>query len=318
MKTIAAVDLKNGKKSADDRVRFFGKAFHIIHIAAGGDMEAVADALEQFDGRADALALENILFHSGVVSESLRDQQEKKIRELCRFFRTPVATGRLLHTVCRKWTMDRLQQVTGDDLFEESAVLFTSGLADAAIAQWLLEFTDTFFFCDPILSGGIPKILHSIEDLRLYADYVHPLTERVSAKKMADKTFFLNACNRHMVSAGIKSADVVVVPHPRFSEDIGGCGIDELDGKTVITAAVSADRRNFLKQRGVRMVIDTLPKMAERVFGPGVLEAMVMIASGKTLPSLAVRDIENTLADLQATPRVIFPFNTGNRKPNEE
>ncbi len=316
MKTIAAVDLKNGKKRADGHVQFFGEDFHIIHIAAGGDMEAVADALEKFDGRADALALENIRFHSGVASQSLRDQQENKIQELCRFFSTPVATGRRLHTVCRKWTMDRIQQLTGDDLFDEAAVLFTSGLADASIAQWLLEFTEKFSFCDPILSGGIPKILHSIEDLRLYADYVQPLTEKVSSKKMVDRTFFLNACNRHMVSAGIQSADIVVVPHPGFSEGIGSCGIDELDGKTVITAAVSVDRLNFLKQRGVRMVIDTIPKMTERVFGPGVLEAMVMVASGGALRSLTVRGIENILVRLQATPRVIFPFKTGHRKPH--
>ncbi|MFO8112550.1 MAG: hypothetical protein R6T92_08590 [Desulfosalsimonadaceae bacterium] len=318
MKTIAAVDLKNGKKSADCRVRFFGEDFHIIYIDTGGDMDAAAEALEKWDGRADALALENIRFPSKIASESLPDQQGKKIAALEGFFTTPVATGRLLHTVCRKWTLAQLRQKYGADLFDDAAILFTSGMADAAVAQQLLEYTDNFAFCDPVLSGGIPKILHSIEDLRLYATYVHPLTETVPAKKLAGMTFFLDACNWHILSGRIKNADIVVVPHHCFFTDIGGCGIDELDGKIVITAAVFSDRLNFLKQRGVRMVIDTIPQMAESIFGPGVLEAMVMVASGETGRTLVTRDIESVLARLQATPRVIFPFNTGNRKPKEE
>ncbi len=308
MKTIAAVDLKNGNKNHAFHERFLEDDFQIIHIETGGDMDSVAEALEKWDARADVLAIENLRFPFRTGPETLHDQQEEKINELAGFFNAPFSTGCKTHAVCRKWTLDQIEKSVGDDLFGDAKILFTSGMTDADIARNLLEYTDRLSFCDPVLSGGIPKILHSMEDLRLYAEYIHPVSEKVQAKKWAQMTFFLDACSSHIVSAGIKNADIVVVPHYRFFEDIGHCGIDELKGKIVMTAAVSSEKHNFLKKRGVRMIIDTIPKMTQNIVGPGVLEAMIMASSAKNQQSLADRHIENAINRATAEPRMIFPF----------
>ncbi len=308
MKTIAAVYLKNGNKNTDSRVRFLDHDFQVVHIETGGDMAAAADALEQWEGRADVLALENIRFPSETISPDLQDRQEKKINEICHLFSTPVFSGRTLLPVCRRWTLNQLEQQVGDDLFDQAAIVFTSGITDADLASDLLEYTDNFTFCDPILSSGIPKLLHTLEDLRLYAQYVHPFTKKLGSKRLSDKTFLLDACNTHIISKEIKNADILVVPHACFFEDIGDCGMEELEGKIVITAAVQPDRLRFLKQRGVRMIIDTIPKMTEKVFGPGVLEAMFMVASDGRREMPDAPYIENTISRLGMAPRVIYPF----------
>lgn len=312
MKTIAAVDLKNGNKSVAFHERFLEDDFHILYIETGGDMDSAAEALLKWDARADALAIENLRFPFRTGPETLGDQQEEKINELAGFFNAPFSTGCKTHAVCRKWTLDQIEKSVGDDLFGDAKILFTSGMTDADIARILLEYTDRLSFCDPVLSGGIPKILHSMEDLRLYAEHIHPASEKVQAKKWAQMTYFIDTCNSHIVSSGIKEADIVVVPHYRFFEDIGHCGIDELNGKSVITAAVSAKKHNFLKKRGVRMIIDTIPKMTQNIVGPSVLEAMILVSSAKNQLSLAGRHIENAINHATAKPRVIFPF--GNKK----
>jgi hypothetical protein len=308
MKTIAAVDLKNGSKSVDFHERFLEEDFQIIYIETGGDMDSAAEALEKWDARVDVLAIENLRLPFRTGPEALGNPKKQKINELAGFFNTPLATGGKTHAVSRKWTLDQIGKSVGDDLFGDAKILFTSGMTDADIARNLLEYTDRLFFCDPVLSGGIPKILHSMEDLRLYAEYIHPVSEKVQAKKWAQMTYFLDACNSHLVSAGIKEADIVVVPHDRFFDDIGHFGIDELNGKIVITAAVSAEKRNFLKKRGVRMIIDTIPKMTQNIVGPGVLEAMILASSAKNHLSLADRHIENAINRADAEPRIIFPF----------
>lgn len=309
MKTIAAVDLKNVEKNADAhafQLQFLKNNFNIIYIETGGDLDSAAKALEKWDNRADALALENIHLPFGIGPENRIAQQEEKIDAIGDFFSSPFSIGRRLQAVCRKWTMDQLQSENGAAFFEDAQVLFTAGMTDAPIAQRLLEYTDSLAFCDPVLSGGLPKILYSMEDLTLYAKYLHPVTEKTGLKKFASMTLFLDACNTHIISAAIKTADIVVVPHCRFFEHLGNCGIEELEGKIVITAAVTTGRFNFLKQRGVRIIIDTIPKMTGKIVGPGVLEAMIMAVSEKDQHALTDRDIINRVACL--SPRILFPF----------
>ena len=50
--------------------------------------------------------------------------------------------------------------------------------------------------------------------------------------------------------------------------------IEELGGKTVITSTAYDDRIEFLKDQGVDVIIDTTPKILERVVGVNVLEAV--------------------------------------------
>lgn len=309
MKTIAAVDLKNVEKNTDAHefhLRFLKNDFTVIYTETGGDLNSAAKALEKWDNRTDALALENIRLPFSIGPENRIAQQEEKIDAIGDFFSAPFSIGRRLHAVCRKWTMDQLHSENGAEFFEDAHVLFTAGMTDAPIAQNLLEYTGSLAFCDPVLSGGLPKILYSMEDLTLYAKYLHPVAEKTGVKKFAGMTFFLDACNTHIVSAAIKTADIVVVPHFRFFEHLENCGIEELEGKIVITAAVSPGRFNFLKQRGVGIIIDTIPKMTETIVGPGVLEAMIMTVSGKDQHALTDRDIINAIAGL--SPRVLFPF----------
>jgi len=308
MKTIAAINLKNGEKGFERRVRFQGDDVHVIHVETGGDMDRAAEALDKWESRADVLALENLRppFQAG--PENLLARQEEKRDALGGFFSKPLSSGRRLLGTCRKWTLLAIDDDHGESVFEDAAVLFTAGMTDTATAKHLLEYTDNLRFCDPVLFCGIPKILDSLEDLYLYAQYVYPVSEKLPAKKMADKTFFLSAYNAHIVAAAIEAADIIVVPYYRFFEDLGDCGIEALDGKTVITDAVCTDRLKFLKQRGVRMIIDTIPKIADVVCGPAVVEAILTAASGSDRHALTGRDIEHTLSAINAKPRVILPF----------
>ena len=307
MKTIAAVSLSNAQSSVDFTARFLENDFHVIHIATGGDMDKAANALTEWEPRADALAIENIPLPFSTVQDRFPDQREPKLRELTGFFEKPFSIGNDFLAVCREWTMERIQR-DHEGLFLDSQILFTSGMTDFAMAGSLLELSDDLRFCDPVFVAGIPKILNSIEDLKIFAQYAYPVTERIFSRQIAAGTFFLKALNRHTVLSAIKKADVLVVPHYCWHEHIGDCGIDALNEKIVVSAAISGERVNFLKQRGVRMVIDTIPKMLETVVGPAVLESMVKIAAGFKRPSPDHAEIKNAIAGLAPEPRIIFPF----------
>ena len=308
MKTIAAVNLSTNEKNIDFQVRFLENDFHIIHIKTENDMDKVARVLKKWEDRADALAIENLRLPFQTDLNGLPDQVDYKLSELSGFFKKPLSIGQSMLMACQQWTFDEIQRDYGERFFYNSQILFTSGMADVNIANNLIEYSDDLKFCDPLLSAGIPKILHSMEDLKLFAAYVYPVAERFFIRKIATRTFFLTAFNRRLLFNSIQGADTIVVPHYCFFEHIGDCGIDHLDGKTIISGALSNERLNFLKQRGVRLIIDVIPKMLERVIGPATLESMIMIASdsGKNIPTQP--EIKKIIRDLSAEPRVIFPF----------
>lgn len=308
MKTIAAVNLSTNEKNTDFQVRFLENDFHIIHIKTENDMDKVARVLKKWDDRADALAIENLRLPFQTSLEGLPDQPDNKLSKLCGLFKKPFSIGQSTLMACQQWTFDEIQNDYGERFFYNSQILFTSGMADIIIANNLIEYSDDLKFCDPLLSAGIPKILHSMEDLKLFAAYTYPVTEKFFIRKMATRAFFLNAFNRRLLFNSIKGADIIVVPHYCFFEHIGDCGIDQLDGKTVVSGALSTERLNFLKQRGVRLIVDVIPKMLEKVIGPATLESMMMIASGGRKNILTQPEIKKIIRDLSAESRVIFPF----------
>ena len=56
---------------------------------------------------------------------------------------------------------------------------------------------------------------------------------------------------------------------------------DDLTGKTVVTNTTTEENIDFLRQRGVKMVITTTPRYDGRSFGTNVMEAALIAYAGK-------------------------------------
>ena len=70
---------------------------------------------------------------------------------------------------------------------------------------------------------------------------------------------------------------------------------DDLQGKTIITNTTTPDNVEFLRRRGVRLVITTTPRYDGRSFGTNMMEAALTAYAGKGRP---LTDVElNALID---------------------
>ncbi|MCJ7808661.1 MAG: hypothetical protein MUP26_00220, partial [Desulfobulbaceae bacterium] len=74
----------------------------------------------------------------------------------------------------------------------------------------------------------------------------------------------------------------------------------------VITSCAYDDRVEFLKDRGVDMIIDTVPKVLERVVGFNVLEAMILAALDKGQDQITDDDLLEIICDEKMDPRVVY------------
>lgn len=308
MKTIVNISLGPSEEDYDFTTRFMGQEFHIRRIGTDGDTDRAADLLAEWDTRADALSIGYVDFPYGVGPRRLIEEQTKKLHEIGERLHSPYATGEQLRIVCHEWTIRHIQHVYGNNFFNNARVLFSSGMTNAAMAKVLSEYTDNLKFCDPLFVDGIPKFINSLNDLNLYAKGLHPLLQWMPSKTISNYAAPVRNYNHFLMRRALQQSQIFVVPYYKFYDHMQDFGIKELGDKIVITSTAGEDRINYLKERGVEMVIDTTPKLLEQVVGVGILEALIMLALGKNQYSLSQDDLLEVITDLHMNPRVIFPF----------
>jgi predicted amino acid dehydrogenase len=108
----------------------------------------------------------------------------------------------------------------------------------------------------------------------------------------------------------MQKASVIVAP----VHELDDFGLEELAGKTVITATVNDERVQQLRDKGVATVIDGSPVLEGHVLGANLLDAMVLAATGKQPDDILEDDYLEIITGLHSEPRIIHP--NGNRRVN--
>jgi predicted amino acid dehydrogenase len=312
MKTIVNISLGPSKDDYDFNPRFMGMDFRVIRLGTDGSIDIAADLLQEWDSRADVIGLGSIQFPFTIGNKNNTEEQTKTLYQLGSKLSTPFTTGDSLRSVGHEWTIRHLQYTFGNNFFNNSRVVFFSGMINSSTAGAISEYTPNLKFCDPILEHGIPKFLKSIDDLKLYANELHSVLKWVPSRQFSDLAMPLRAYNDFIIQKAIQLANIIVVPYYNFHQYLKNCGLKELAGKTVITATAYDDRIKFLKERGVDVIIDSTPKILKNVVGVSVLEAMIMVALDKTPETLSRDDLLEVISERRMDPRVIYP--SGERK----
>ncbi|MDO9109019.1 MAG: hypothetical protein Q7U40_00055, partial [Desulfatirhabdiaceae bacterium] len=110
-----------------------------------------------------------------------------------------------------------------------------------------------------------------------------------------------------VLKKAMQKATIIVVPSYNFYQYLKGTSIEELGGKIIITSTVYDDRVEFLKARGVDVIIDTTPKILERVVAPNVIEALILAALGKKSDMIHPDDLLEIISMQKMDPRVVYP-----------
>ncbi len=312
MKQVVSISL--GPKTADYELEteFLGHDFSIRRFGTDGDLERMMELLLQWDGKADAIGLGSMRFPNAIGPKYVLERRAEKIRLLSDRVNTPVTMGSALRNVVHEWSIRHVEFVFGK-YFDNARVLFFSGLANHKIARVMSEFTENLIFADPVLENGISKFITSVKDLELYASGVHEILKWVPSKKFSANFMPARLWNIHLIKKAMQQAQVIVAPHYDFYRYLEHATLDELGGKIIITSCAYDDRVTFLRERGVDVVIDTAPKVLEKVVGLNVLEALMLSALGKKQDQITDDDILELICEQNMAPRVVYPSGTPKR-----
>jgi predicted amino acid dehydrogenase len=306
MKRVICVSLGSSKYDYEFNSEFLGQDFHVKRIGTDGDLRKAEALLVKWDRAADAFGIGSVKFPFTIGPKRLTEERTKQIEKISKRIKTPVTTGANLRKVTFEWAIHHIQYNL-NGFFTNARILVLSGMANYNLAKIISEYTDNITFADPILEHGIPKFLNSLKELELYANGVHEVLKYAPGKRLATSTMPIKTWNEYILRKAMQKNTMIMVPYHEFDNYLKVAGLEELGKKTVITSTVYDARVDFLRKRGVDMIIDNTPKILNRVVGVNVLEAMIIAALGK--PSAKITDDEfmEIISEQHLEPRIIYP-----------
>jgi len=306
VKQIVSISFGDSKNNYEFETEFLGQDFKINRLGVDGDMEEAARLVLEWDKKADVIGIGNIKFPYGIGPRYLIRRHDDKIKSLGKRIQTPVTSGNALRDVSVEWALRFVDHKFGS-YFKNARVLFLSGMINYKIAGVMAEYTDNLTFADPVLENGISKFIYSLSSLESYARGSNEILQWLPTKRLTSSVVPLKTWNDYILKKAMQKATIIVVPFYNFYEYLKDTTLEELGGKIIITSTAYDDRIEFLKERGVDVIIDTTPKILQKVVGPNVIEALILAALGKSNNKIHDDDLLEIISLQKMDPRIVYP-----------
>ncbi len=307
MKQIIQISLGDSREDYDFNTEFLNQPFHVKRLGVNGDLKKASDLLLYWNKQADAIGLGHVKFSWTGKTAAQPDKAVAKLLALGAKLHAPVTTGHTLRTVSQEWALRHIQFMLGNNFFNHARVFFFSGITSHCIARVMAEYTDNLMFADLLIDGGIPKFLTSMADLTRYSGILHAPLRRFHTRQIIDLAKPARAFATERLRHAIAQSQVIVAPHYDFYTHLDICQAGELTDKTIISATVTDQQVDYLKDKGVAMIIDTTPKILDQIVGVSVLEALLFAALDIEQNQGSQDDLLEIISDMQMMPRIIYP-----------
>jgi predicted amino acid dehydrogenase len=298
MKRVVGISLGTTDQDYAFRGRFLGQQLDVRRVGTNGSTARAEKLLRRWEQDADVigLAVPKATYSVGG-DRYVDDASMRLVRSVTRI---PVTTGAKIDEILQEWALRHVQARLGD-YFDNARTLFLSGTMQYKLAAALSEYTQNLEFADPVLQLGVPKLLTSLDALRLYASGAHYVLEWIPSRLMTSLP--VKEWTKFVLRMAMRDATVIVAP----VHELDRFGADELRGKTIITSTVNDERIAQFRKKGVAMVIDGAPSLYGHVLAPSLLDAMIIAATGKAPGDLLEDDYLEIIAGLGLEPRILYP-----------
>lgn len=307
MKRIIQISLGSSLDDYEFETKFLDQSFNVQRFGTDGDVDQASDLLLQWNKNADAIALGSVGLTNATGSKAGPNKALAKLLKLGSQLQTPVTSGDTLRRVGHEWSLRHIQFKFGNNYFNNARVFFFSGVTSLSIARLMAEYTENLRFADLLLESGVPKFINTLKDLNLYAAHLRRALNWIPGKDFVASSEPVRSMADYHMRQAIQDSHILVVPHAYFFKFLDPYTIEDLSRKTVITAAAFDDRVDYLKDKGVSVIIDTTPKLLENVVGVSALEALLTAAFDIDQGEGREDELLEIISNLEMEPRVIYP-----------
>jgi LPXTG-motif cell wall-anchored protein len=153
MKNIVVIHLN--EEAGTETVHFMGQEIRIRRVGCGGDAERARSILLEYDGRADAIALEGLPLSLELGPAQKPHEIGATLPQVAQ--QTPVVDGSGIRPGLERWGVilaDRAQP----GIFEQKRVLMVPGLNHGGLAQALGRRASDLRYADPVMYFALPSV----------------------------------------------------------------------------------------------------------------------------------------------------------------
>ncbi|MFK7823298.1 MAG: hypothetical protein AB8G05_04020 [Oligoflexales bacterium] len=300
MKYIVSISFGTSKQNYDRTFKFRDNSVRISQYGADFDTTVVAHLLKKFDGHCDVIALSGFQPPVRVGRKTFHHPDSERLKSIPK--KTPITMGYVFHRSFFPWAVGR--SGIGKRLFQQSAILFASGLASQGMAETLSEYTQKLYFADPVFHWGLPHYLYGLEELSDYVSRFAPLLRlKTFAKTSRNVCIFPKWASMHPRFQQIEQAEIFVATATLAERFEYGTFKD----KILLLDHVPVHLSRQLKRAGVQEILCFLPDQpfidTPASLSYGVWEALLQLGKADDR-DIGFDDVLELIEDAKLKPRM--------------
>lgn len=299
MKRVVSISLGSSARDKKVTVVLAGETVQIERIGTDGDARRAAQLYRELDGRVDAFGVGG--FDLGLTVAG-RYYPIYSVREIVAGVRqTPMVDGSGLRQTLERRIAQFMEQTIGPQI-SPKRVLIPAAVDRYDLALSFAEANYELLFGDLGFGLGIPIPIRSLRALHLLArillpvlfcmpfEWLYPTGEKQETTKPKFPQWYRWAT--------VVAGDCLYIKRHMP---------ERLDGKVIVTNTTTEADVEAFRQRGVRYLVTSTPRIEGRSFGTNVMEAALVAVAGKGRP-LSPSELEGMIAQLHLEP-TIQPLN---------
>ena len=269
-KHVVSVSLGSSKRDAREETELLGQKFVLERLGTDGDMKKMREMLLALDGKVDAFGLGGTDIY---IVAGDRRYTFREIAPLVKGLKTPVVDGSGLKHTLEREAIEQLEPVIH---WKGCRTLLVSSVDRFGMAEALSEAGADVLYGDLVFGLNVNVPLRSMNSIRKVARAILP-----ALTFLPFKWFYPTGEKQE------KSVQGVGTKYYDWAEVIAGdthyvkrYAPARLDGKTILTQTITEADREWARERGLKRLITTTPKIGSRNFATNVMEAMLVAYQG--------------------------------------
>ena len=295
MKRVVSVSLGSSRRDHRVELEMLGQRVLVERIGCDGDEVRARQLYRELDGQVDALGVGGMDLGLRVYDRCYPLHAPLKIVQDVR--QTPLVDGDGVRRIVERQVMQRVEAEIGAELHPKRAMITTA----VDRFDMALSFHDAGYdtvYGDLMFSLGLPIPIKGLRTLRFLAALLLPALGRLPFS---------------MLYPTGEKQDVIV---PRWGRWYRWATViagdfnyikrhmpERLDGQSIVTNTTTAEDVELLRQRGVKYLITSTPRLEGRTFGTNVMEALLVALAGKGRP-LSHEELLEMMQQVEISPTI--------------
>lgn len=281
IKEVVSISIGSSKRDHTVEIELFGTPFTIRREGTDGDMDRAVARLRELDGHVDAFGLGGIDLFLHAADRDYYFRDGRRFGEAVR--RTPIVDGSGLKGAVEGDVVRYMAEDMGLPLVGKR-VLVTSAVDRWGMAMAFEAAGCEMSYGDLLYALGVPVMIHGKKTLERVVHVIAPIAVQLPFKWLyeteADHTSEVQKESRH--AELYRQADIIAGDYKYVRRYMP----DDMAGKWVVTNTTTAEDVEFLRSRGVELLVTSTPRLEGRSFGTNVIEA-TMVALDQASSALA-------------------------------